>query len=356
LLPASAAQLDATKRASAADAAALDLLNETATNLLRLLPENATSLGVDRGTDARLRSRLADRSVAGQQAIAARLRRDLARVQAIDLTPLSHPVRTSVEVVRSAYATSLEGFALPYGDITVGGWRNTPYVVIQNVGAYGQEVAHTITRVRALDRRAGQVIELTAAECAFTYRGSAFKESPDRWVVLDVAFRLVTDVESEVRYSQLADALGQQIGEPAGAQRVREAVLALRRAKGMVLDPRDPDASSAGSFFTNPIVSDLVADSLPAECPRYPAVAGVKVSAAWLIEHSGVTRGWRARAGSRAAVSTKHSLAISNRGGATAAEVIELARSVRERVHAAYGVELTAEPRLVNCSLGPIEG
>ena len=227
---------------------------------------------------------------------------------------------------------------------------------IQNVGAYGQEVSHTITRVRALDRRAGQVVELTAAECAFTYRGSAFKESPDRWVVLDVAFRLATDVESEVRYSQLADALGQQIGDPAGAQRVREAVLALRRAKGMVLDPRDPDASSAGSFFTNPIVSDLVAASLPAECPRYPAVAGVKVSAAWLIEHAGVTRGWQARAGSRAAVSSKHSLAISNRGGATAAEVIELARSVRERVHAAYGVELTAEPRFVNCSLGPIEG
>ena len=122
----------------------------------------------------------------------------------------------------------------------------------------------------------------------------------------------------------------------------------------MVLDPRDPDTSSAGSFFTNPIVSDLVAASLPPECPRYPAIAGVKVSAAWLIEHSGVTRGWQVRDTSRAAVSSKHSLAISNRGGATAAEVIELACAVRERVHTAYGVELTAEPRFVNCALGAI--
>lgn len=136
LLPAGTAQRGAATAAHRADSAALDLLDETATNLLRLLPESATSLGVDRGADARLRSRLADRSATGQQVIAARLRRDLARVQTIDVTTLSHPVRTSVEVVRSAYATALAGFALPYGDITVGGWRNAPYVVIQNVGAY----------------------------------------------------------------------------------------------------------------------------------------------------------------------------------------------------------------------------
>jgi uncharacterized protein (DUF885 family) len=121
---------------AAADAAALKVLDDAAQNLLQLFPESATSLGVDRGADSRLRSRLADRSPAGQRAIAARLRRDLAKVDGIDLKPLSHAVKTSVEVVRSAYATSLEGFALPYGDITVGGWRNTPYVVIQNVGAY----------------------------------------------------------------------------------------------------------------------------------------------------------------------------------------------------------------------------
>ena len=225
---------------------------------------------------------------------------------------------------------------------------------IQNVGAYGQEVSHTITRVRALDRRGGQVVELSAAACAFTYRGSTFKEDPDRWVVLEVAFRLATDAESPVRYAQLAEELGQQVGEPAGAQRIREAVLSLRRAKGMVVDAGDPDTSSAGSFFTNPIVSEDIAALLPATCPRYPAAAGVKVSAAWLIEHAGVARGWQARAGSRAAVSSKHSLAISNRGGATAAEVIELARAIRERVHAAFGIELTAEPRFVNCALGPI--
>ena len=121
---------------TAADAAALEVLDDTARNLLQLFPESATSLGVDRGTDARLRRRLSDRSAAGQRAIAARLRRDLAKIEAIDPNPLSHSVKTSIEVVRSAYATSLEGFALPYGDITVGGWRNTPYVVIQNVGAY----------------------------------------------------------------------------------------------------------------------------------------------------------------------------------------------------------------------------
>ncbi|MBM4233408.1 MAG: DUF885 domain-containing protein [Gammaproteobacteria bacterium] len=121
---------------AAADAAALKVLDEAASNLLQLFPESATSLGVDRGADAQLRSRLVDRSAAGQSAIAVRLRRDLAKVDAIDSKPLSHAVKTSVEVVRSAYATSLQGFALPYGDITVGGWRNTPYVVIQNVGAY----------------------------------------------------------------------------------------------------------------------------------------------------------------------------------------------------------------------------
>lgn len=225
---------------------------------------------------------------------------------------------------------------------------------IQNVGAYGQEVSQTILGVRALDRRSGHVIELGAGECAFTYRGSAFKAEPDRWVVLEVTFRFATDVESVVRYSQLAEALGQQNGERASAQRIREAVLALRADKGMVLDPDDPDTCSAGSFFTNPIVSDDAAARLPGECPRYPAVNGVKVSAAWLIEHAGVTRGWRARPGSRAAVSSKHALAISNLGGATAAEVIELARAVRERVHSAYGVELSAEPRFVNCTLGPI--
>ena len=120
----------------AADKSALKLLDEAAQNLLQLFPETATSLGVDRGADARLRSKLGDRSAAGQRAIAARLRRDLDKVTAIDTAALSHPVRTSVEVVRSAYSTSLEGFTLPYGDITVGSWRNTPYVVIQNVGAY----------------------------------------------------------------------------------------------------------------------------------------------------------------------------------------------------------------------------
>ena len=225
---------------------------------------------------------------------------------------------------------------------------------IQNVGAYGQEVSQTITHVRALDRRTGTVVELAGHECAFTYRGSVFKEETDRWVVLSVGFRLAARGESVVRYAQVADALGQQVGEADDVQRIRDAVLALRRAKGMVLDRDDPDTRSAGSFFTNPILTESAAATLPLQCPRYMASAGVKVSAAWLIEHSGVTRGWQAVAGSRAAVSSKHTLAISNRGGATASEVIELARAIRGRVHSAFAIELEAEPRFVNCDLGLI--
>ena len=223
---------------------------------------------------------------------------------------------------------------------------------IQNVGAYGQDVSHTITQVRALDRSSLLVVDLTAADCAFTYRGSVFKEQPERWVVLEVTFRLMVGGESDVRYAQLAEELGIEVGATATPSQIREAVLRLRRAKGMVLDPDDPDTSSVGSFFTNPIVGDAVAATLPTDCPRYPAPAGVKVSAAWLIEHAGVTRGWRARADSRAAISSKHSLAIANLGGASAAEVLELASAVKHRVQVAFGVELEPEPRFINCELG----
>jgi UDP-N-acetylmuramate dehydrogenase len=222
---------------------------------------------------------------------------------------------------------------------------------IQNVGAYGQDVSQTITQVRALDRMTGLVVDLTTADCAFTYRGSIFKEQPERWVVLEVTFRLIVGGESDVRYAQLAEELGIEIGATATPSQIREAVLRLRRAKGMVLDPDDPDTSSAGSFFTNPIVGDSVAATLPLDCPRYPAPAGVKVSAAWLIEHAGVTRGWRARSDSRAAISSKHTLAIANLGGASASEVIELASAIKDRVQVAFGIELEAEPRFVNCEL-----
>jgi UDP-N-acetylmuramate dehydrogenase len=155
-----------------------------------------------------------------------------------------------------------------------------------------------------------------------------------------------------VRYAQLTEDLGIEAGGAAAPSLIREAVLRLRRAKGMVLDREDPDTSSAGSFFTNPIVSEAVAVALPRDCPRYPASVGVKVSAAWLIEHAGVARGWQARAGSAAAISSKHTLAIANLGGASASEVIELASAVRDRVQAAFGITLEAEPRFVNCKLG----
>ena len=222
---------------------------------------------------------------------------------------------------------------------------------IQNVGAYGQDVSQTITAVRVLDRTTGLVVELTATDCAFTYRGSLFKEQPERWVVLEVTFRLRVGSESNVHYAQLAEELGIEVGATAAPSQIREAVLRLRRAKGMVLDRDDPDTSSAGSFFTNPIVDDVVAAGLPIDCPRYPASAGVKVSAAWLIEQAGVCRGWRDRSESRAAISSKHTLAIVNLGGASASDILELASTVQHRVRMTFGIELEAEPRFVNCEL-----
>lgn len=219
---------------------------------------------------------------------------------------------------------------------------------IQNVGAYGQDVSQTITRVRALDRATGRVIELAGEDCDFAYRQSRFKEESDRWVVLAVTFELRAAGGSSVQYAQLADELGITVGDHAAPASIRAAVLRLRRAKGMVLDDADPDTNSAGSFFTNPIVSESRAAGLPEDCPRYPSVSGVKVSAAWLIEHAGITRGWRERPGSRAAISSKHTLAITNLGGASASEVIELARAVQGRVRDAFGIELEAEPRFVS--------
>lgn len=221
---------------------------------------------------------------------------------------------------------------------------------IQNVGAYGQEVADVIANVRVLDRDEGMIRDLSPAECTFGYRDSRFKHEPSRFIVLAVSYRLTRDTWSIVRYAQLADALGIDVGGTASTQAVRDAVLALRRSKGMVLDPQDPDTASAGSFFTNPVLSPADATALPPQCPRYPASQGVKVSAAWLIEQSGIGRGWQLRPSSGARVSTKHTLALSNAGDATAADVLELARAIRDRVEERFGIRLEAEPTLVNCA------
>jgi UDP-N-acetylmuramate dehydrogenase len=222
---------------------------------------------------------------------------------------------------------------------------------IQNVGAYGQDIGQVVSRVRALDRSTGEVRSLDHGDCAFGYRSSVFKQEPARWVVLDVTLHLSTSRRSVVHYAELARALGLQVGDEADVDEIRGAVLQLRRRKGMVLDEADADTRSAGSFFTNPVVSADVAEGMPVECPRYPSEAGVKLSAAWLIEQSGIERGWRVRASSPARVSSKHTLALVNESDASADDVLELARAIRDRVQAAFGITLRAEVSMVNCAL-----
>ena len=217
---------------------------------------------------------------------------------------------------------------------------------IQNVGAYGTEVSEVITAVRVWDRRNRTLRTLTAEDCAFRYRWSAFKDDPDAFVVLGVEFMLPMDEQVVVAYPQLASELGVPQGSAAAGSAVREAVLRLRQRKGMVLDDDDHDTWSVGSFFVNPIVASDVAATLPEQCPTYPAETGVKVSAAWLIEASGVEPGF-ALPDSRARVSTKHTLALCNAGSASSEDVVELARVIKDRVIACFGIELQPEPRLV---------
>jgi UDP-N-acetylmuramate dehydrogenase len=224
---------------------------------------------------------------------------------------------------------------------------------IQNVGAYGQDVSETIVRVRVLDRMSGRIEELANDECGFTYRSSAFKREPGRWLVLAVVFSLFEQPLSRpIRYPELARALGVDVGSTAPLADVREAVLALRRGKGMVIDPDDPDSVSAGSFFTNPILSAEEFEALLARVgpeaglPGFPEPDGrVKTSAAWLVERAGFGRGYGMPG--PAAISTKHSLALTNRGGATTAELLALAREVAAGVERAFGVRLVPEPVLV---------
>jgi UDP-N-acetylmuramate dehydrogenase len=228
---------------------------------------------------------------------------------------------------------------------------------IQNVGAYGQEVADVIVGVRALDRLTGDVHELDNEACLFDYRSSIFKRDPRRWLVLRVRFALERTPASEpVRYSELARQLGIAEGERAPLAQVREAVLALRRGKGMVLDPADPDTISAGSFFTNPILrardfdafARRAAERLGADVrpPAWPVEdRAVKTSAAWLIERAGFRRGHGNPRG--IAISSKHTLALTNRGAGTTTELVALAREIAGGVQEAFGVQLMPEPVFV---------
>jgi UDP-N-acetylmuramate dehydrogenase len=221
---------------------------------------------------------------------------------------------------------------------------------IQNVGAYGAEVSDTVARVRVYDRQDDRVRTLFPFDCQFGYRTSRFKQNPGRFVVLEVYYQLEWgDLSGPIRYGQLADRLGVEVGDSrVPVQEVRDAVLDLRRAKGMVLEDADHDTWSAGSFFTNPVVAR---EQVPAGAPQWPLDGDhVKTSAAWLIEQAGYERGHAGPAG-RAAVSNKHTLALTNRGGATAEELLELARDIRATVRQRFEIELQPEPVLVGCAL-----
>ena len=220
---------------------------------------------------------------------------------------------------------------------------------VQNIGAYGQEVAQTVASVRAYDRREGEVVELPTAACGFAYRTSVFKAEPDRWVVLSVDFSLVPGaLSAPVGYAELARVLGVELGAPAPLQAVRDAVLRLRRGKGMVVDPADPDSRSVGSFFTNPRLTAEQFAELQRRFPDVPSWAEadgrLKVPAAWLVEHAGFGKG--AFPGP-VGISSKHTLALVHRGGGTTAELLAVARAVRDGVREAFGVELVNEPVLV---------
>ena len=249
------------------------------------------------------------------------------------------------DVVRDCVDVGLQGFECLSG--IPGSVGATP---IQNVGAYGQEVAETVVSVRVLDRASGQVVEMSPEECGFEYRASVFKYH-DRRVVLAVTFELREDERSgPLRYEELARALGVPIGGSARLPDVREAVLSLRRGKGMVIDPADPDSVSAGSFFTNPILEPhefalLQARAGEGSPPAFPEPDGrIKTSAAWLIQHAGFDRGY---GDGRVGISTKHTLAIVNRGGATTAELMAFAREIAGGVRDRFGIALHPEPVLV---------
>ena len=248
--------------------------------------------------------------------------------------------------------------------------------VIQNIGAYGHEVSEVLESIEVLDFTSGQVVTWGAGDLDLDFRTSVFKTGMARGLILSVSFRLQRDSQSlPITYSQLSDALGVDLGDTAALEQVRKSVLALRASKAMVIDPEEPDSVSVGSFFMNPVVSESFAHTLPPECPRWfidePAdevfdlsegipdltthehkQARVKLSAAWLIEHSGVSKGF-SLPGSSARVSTKHSLAITNpTRQASAADIAQLARYIRTSVGNRFGLYLAPEPTLVGIDLG----
>ena len=225
---------------------------------------------------------------------------------------------------------------------------------VQNVGAYGAEVADSIQRVRLLDRRTGEDRWVPPSVLQFGYRTSSLKNSSAS-VVLEVEFTLDSRGRSApLRYPELAAALNVEPGQSADPAEVRAAVLSLRAAKGMVLDEADHDTWSVGSFFTNPVVTraefERLCGAVDGPIPNYPAADGVKLAAGWLVEHAGFGKGFPA-ASAPARLSTKHALALTNRGHATTADILDLARTVRDGVLAAFAIKLTPEPLLIGCDI-----
>lgn len=257
------------------------------------------------------------------------------------------------DIVARAAADKLRGLEVLSG--IPGSVGATP---MQNVGAYGRDIAELLQWVEVYDRVEGCNLQMSRAACKFGYRTSRFKHE-ERFVVLRVALRLDASEDSlPILYPELARTLGVEPGQVAPIRRVREAVLDLRRSKGMVVDTADPDSRSAGSFFTNPVVTAAEADSIESRVresghqeamPRFAAAEGqVKLSAAWLLERAGFHKGF---GDGPVGVSNKHSLAIVNRGGGSTEQLLELARTLRAGVASAFGVTLEPEPVFVGCSL-----
>lgn len=221
---------------------------------------------------------------------------------------------------------------------------------IQNIGAYGHEVSEFITRVRTYDRQEKTLRTFTNSECEFSYRNSYFKKHPGRYVILEVQFQIRRGEFSDpITYLELARKLAIELGDKAPVTTTRAAVLELRASKGMLLSPDDHDSWSAGSFFTNPIISQQAADQLPNTAPKWPLADGrVKISAAWLIENAGMHKGDEV-GGAR--ISTKHVLALSNSGNATASDIAELAKRARNQVKEVFGITLEAEVNLIGVEI-----
>ncbi|WP_270410000.1 MULTISPECIES: UDP-N-acetylmuramate dehydrogenase [Microbacterium] len=307
------------------------------------------------------------------------------RTEGIEELPSPHQGRIRLRAQAGHGWDDLVAYAVAHGYAGLEAMSGIPGTVgaapVQNIGAYGQEIQETLVEVELIDESTGEISTVSAAELGLGFRTSVLKHHHGsvplrRAVILSVTVDLLIAGERVVRGEQLRRALGLTDEMPVPLGWVRERILATRASKGMLLDADDPDTHGVGSFFQNAIVTAAVARALPTECPRWPVapdldavtviplasydgmvptskpatVSDVKVSAAWLIEQAGIRKGFKLPR-SRASVSTKHALALTNRGGATAGEVAELARFIQSRVHAEFGLVLQPEPVLVGVDL-----